>query len=43
MEKMLRELTDQLYKYNAFLENKVLKSEDIEEKEVWHLQPFKKN
>ena len=30
---MLRELTDQLYKYNASLENKVLKSEDIEEEE----------
>ena len=33
MKKMLRELTDQLYKYNASLENKVLKSEDIEEEE----------
>ena len=33
MEKMLRELTDQLYKYNAWLGNKVLKPEDIEEEE----------
>ena len=33
MEKMLRELTDQIYKYNASLDNKVLKPEDIEEEE----------
>lgn len=30
---MLRELTDQLYKYNAWLDNKALKPEDIEEEE----------